>query len=190
MKELSNPYTPLLTSPSQNGTAGAPYGLCPRKLLQLVVSSAASSPPACFPFSKLARQADSTLLSQGRSPYDEVVEGEGIADPRDANQLYDDKGRPYNPETKRLNREIVRSHNEVMHVIGVAEPDPSSNEAEVLAARRYMMYEQDVGDRMGRLGDILTEVGVWGVWGLRRRVLVREGEAASYVSSADAAVLD
>lgn len=138
----------------------------------------------------MTRQADIAPPFQGRSPYDEVVEGEGIADPRDANQLYDDKGRPYNPETKRLNREIVRSHNEVMHVIGVAEPDPSSNEAEVLAARRYMMYEQDVGDRMGRLGDILTEVGVWGVWGLRRRVLVREGEAASYVSSADAAVLD
>lgn len=60
-----------------------------------------------------------------------------------------------------------------MHVIGVAEPDPSSNEAEILAARRYMLYEQDVGDRMGRLGDVLTEVGVWGIWGLRRRVMVR-----------------
>ena len=60
-----------------------------------------------------------------------------------------------------------------MHVIGVAEPDPATNEAELLAARRYVMYEQDVGDRMGRLGDVLMEVGVWGVWGLRRRVMVR-----------------
>lgn len=60
-----------------------------------------------------------------------------------------------------------------MHVIGVAEPDPSSNEAEILAARRYMLYEQEIGDRMGRMGDALTVVGVWGFWGLRRRVMVR-----------------
>lgn len=113
-----------------------------------------------------------SLHLQGRSPYDDVVQGTGDPDPRDASQLYDDKGRPVNPETKRLNREIVRSHNEVMHVIGVAEPDPASNEAELLAARRYVMYEQDVGDRMGRLGDVLMEVGVWGAWGLRRRVMV------------------
>lgn len=59
-----------------------------------------------------------------------------------------------------------------MHVIGVAEPDPSSNEAEILAARRYMLYEQEIGDRMGRMGDVLMEVGVWGCWGLRRRVMV------------------
>lgn len=110
---------------------------------------------------------------QGRSPYDEVVQGDGEEDPRAPKQLYDEKGRPVNPETKRLNREIVRSHNEVMHVIGVAEPDPSSNEAEILAARRYLLYEQEIGDRMGRLGDALMEVGVWGCWGLRRRVMVR-----------------
>jgi hypothetical protein len=112
------------------------------------------------------------------------VYGEGDESPVDAKQLYDEKGRPFNPETKQMNRDIVRSHNEVMQVIGVAEPDPSLNDAEVQAARRYIQYEQMTGFRMERLGNALMDVGVWGFWGLRRRILVNERRSSVDAASA------
>ena len=130
--------------------------------------------------------ADILSKMQGRSPYDEVVWPNGdpddsgsdvdSSDSESANgsqrQQYDHKGRPVNPATKTLNREIVRAHNEVMHVIGVAEPDILNNEAEMQSARRYLAYEQKVGDQMEYLGKGLMEVGIWAFTGLRHRVMV------------------
>ncbi|SPN97617.1 uncharacterized protein DNG_01129 [Cephalotrichum gorgonifer] len=146
--------------------------VCRHAAREPLILQLASYLPGLEPISPTDPLANAYISLKGRSPYDDVVQGEGEEDTRGPTQMYDEKGRPVNPETKRLNREIVRSHNEVMHVIGVAEPDPSSNDAEILAARRYMLYEQIIGERMGRLNDTLMEVGVWGFWGLRRRVMV------------------
>ena len=114
---------------------------------------------------------------QGRSPYDDVVYGEGSGDSQPSTQEYDEKGRPVNQRTKRLNRDIVRSHNEVMHVIGVAEPDPNSNESEVQSAHRYLRYENIIGDRMEAIGKGLSDVGLWGFTGIRQRILVSDAHS-------------
>jgi len=113
---------------------------------------------------------------QGRSPYDDVVQGDGDGGEGESSstQQYDEKGRPINPETKRLNREIVRSHNEVMHVIGVAEPDPNSNESEVQSARRYLLYEHLIADRMETIANGLSDIAYWTFAGIRHRIMVRE----------------
>ncbi|CCC09074.1 hypothetical protein SMACR_03097 [Sordaria macrospora] len=115
-----------------------------------------------------------TSQALGRSPYDEVVEGTGEPQPGAPEQLYDDRGRPVNPETRRINRDIIRSHNEVMLVIGVAEPDSGINEAQALyeAATKHQYYEDGIGRRLFLTGEVLATVGVWGVNGLRQRILL------------------
>lgn len=109
---------------------------------------------------------------QGRSPYDDVVQGEGVEDPRGHHQLYDDRGRPINPETKRINRDVIRSHNEVMMVIGVAEPENGIAEAQIEAARKHHQYEDRIGRRLLLLGGVLETTAIWGVNGMRQRILV------------------
>ncbi|KAL2119313.1 hypothetical protein VTJ04DRAFT_6273 [Mycothermus thermophilus] len=111
-------------------------------------------------------------LGLGRSPYDLVVMGEGPEDPRTRGQLYDDRGRPVNPETKRINRDVVRSHNEVMAVIGVAEPENGSGDAQLEAAQRHRRYEDRVGGRLLLAGSILQTTAIWGVNGMRQRILL------------------
>ncbi|EAA32118.1 hypothetical protein GE21DRAFT_7194 [Neurospora crassa] len=115
-----------------------------------------------------------TSQALGRSPYDEVVEGTGEPQPGAPEQLYDDRGRPVNPETRRINRDIIRSHNEVMLVIGVAEPDSGINEAQALyeAATKHQYYEDGIGRKLFLTGEVLATVGVWGVNGLRQRILL------------------
>lgn len=120
----------------------------------------------------MTRQGPLTAQALGRSPYDDVVEGEGEADPRAPEQQYDNRGRPINPETKRMNRDMVRSHNEVMQVIGVAEPDNTPSAAEVDSVRRYFNYEDAVGTRLLRFGRALEIGGVWGINGMRLRILL------------------
>jgi hypothetical protein len=101
-----------------------------------------------------------------------VVEGQGEADPGAPVQMYDTRGRPVNEETKRINRDMVRSHNEVMQVIGVAEPDPSPSNVELENQRQYIEYEEVTGARLLRIGRALEIGGVWGVNGMRQRILV------------------
>ncbi|KAK3402893.1 hypothetical protein B0T20DRAFT_10339 [Sordaria brevicollis] len=115
-----------------------------------------------------------TSQALGRSPYDEVVEGTGEPQPGAPEQLYDERGRPINPETRRINRDIIRSHNEVMLVIGVAEPDSGINEAQARyeAATKHQYYEDGIGRRLFLTGEVLATVGVWGVNGLRQRILL------------------
>ncbi|KAL1838614.1 hypothetical protein VTJ49DRAFT_2482 [Mycothermus thermophilus] len=110
-------------------------------------------------------------LGLGRSPYDLVVMGEGPEDPRTRGQLYDDRGRPINPETKRINRDVVRSHNEVMMVIGVAEPD-NGHDTQLEAAQRHRRYENRVGGRLLLTGSVLQTAAIWGVNGMRQRILL------------------
>ena len=88
-------------------------------------------------------------------------------------QLYNEKGNPYNPETKRREREHVRAANEVMQVTGIVE--------DTIAAR--LKTNEDIinknqetltGLRLMEVGRYVFVGGVWGVLGLRRRILVRE----------------
>ncbi|KAK0728144.1 hypothetical protein B0T26DRAFT_748410 [Lasiosphaeria miniovina] len=118
------------------------------------------------------------LISQalGRSPYDDVVPGDpdAPADPQSNNpQMYDERGRPVNEETRRINRDIIRSHNEVMQVIGVAEPDTGAAETQAQAlANAHGSYENSVGNNLDMLGGVLGTSIAWGVSGVRQRVLL------------------
>ncbi|PHH91905.1 hypothetical protein CDD83_9848 [Cordyceps sp. RAO-2017] len=112
-----------------------------------------------------------TAQALGRSPYDDVVEGEGQEDTRQPTQQYDYRGRPINPETRRMIREIVRSHNEVMLVIGVAEAENMGLESEY--QRRHHTYEEAIGLRLASPAKRCVEaVGNFGVNGLRQRILI------------------
>ncbi|KAL2134240.1 hypothetical protein VTI74DRAFT_673 [Chaetomium olivicolor] len=114
------------------------------------------------------------LMSQGlgRSPYDDVVMGTGPEDPRGPRQLYDERGRPINPETKRINRGVIRSHNEVMMVIGVAEPEHDGIDPQAEAALKHHRYEDRIGRRLLLAGSIVETATIWGVNGMRQRILL------------------
>jgi hypothetical protein len=60
-----------------------------------------------------------------------------------------------------------------MYVIGVAEPDPTMSIPDAEAELQYCAYEQTMGGRMVDLGQVLVSTGIWGVNGLRQRILVR-----------------
>lgn len=121
----------------------------------------------------LLPSSSTDALAQGRSPYDDVVRGEGEEDPRAPPQEYDEKGRPTNAETKKINRDIVRSHNEVMLVIGVAEPENGVTEQQALARGALHMYEEQTGRKLFFIGRAFELTGFWGINGMRQRILVR-----------------
>lgn len=98
--------------------------------------------------------------------------GEGPEDPRGHQQLYDERGRPINLETKRINRDVIRSHNEVMMVIGVAEPE-NGIDVQAEAARKHHQYEERIGRRLLLAGGIVETTAIWGINGMRQRILVR-----------------
>ncbi|KAI1117215.1 hypothetical protein F5Y14DRAFT_439339 [Nemania sp. NC0429] len=113
-----------------------------------------------------------TSLALGRSPYDDVVAGEGEADVQDA-RTYDEHGRVVNESSRQMNKDIIRAHNEVMHVIGVAEPEPSaSSNWAAFSAKLHSDYENSKGRHFLRWGRLIFVAGVWGVHGLRQRILV------------------
>ncbi|QUC22455.1 uncharacterized protein UV8b_06696 [Ustilaginoidea virens] len=121
----------------------------------------------------MGMQGPLTAQALGRSPYDEVVNGDGPEDPRQTNQQYDQRGRPINPETKRMNRDIIRAHNEVMLVIGVAEPENPFAGPEADSQRRHESYEESTGLRLGDSARQSVEaVGIFGIHGLRQRILI------------------
>ncbi|KAL1874760.1 hypothetical protein VTK73DRAFT_237 [Phialemonium thermophilum] len=121
----------------------------------------------------MGRLGPLTSQALGRSPYDDVVPGEGESDPREPLQMWDEKGRPVNPETNRINKDIVRSHNEVMLVIGVAEPENGGlSESQALAAQRHHQYEETIGMNLLYVGRIVEAMGSWGINGTRHRILL------------------
>jgi hypothetical protein len=71
-----------------------------------------------------------------------------------------------------MNKDIIRSHNEVMQVIGVAEPDNVMSEPQKLTAS-HKAYENDIGIWLLSVGRFVSASGVWGVAGIRHRILVR-----------------
>lgn len=77
-----------------------------------------------------------------------------------------------NPESKQINRDIIRSHNEVMLVIGVAEPENGLSESQAETARRHHQYEDDTGHTLLRVSRLVEAAGAWGVTGARHRILV------------------
>lgn len=122
----------------------------------------------------MVRHEPLTSMALGRSPYDDVVMGEGEGDSRAPLQLYDDRGRPVNPETRRINRDIIRAHNEVMLAIGVVESENTIDEARAERLRRVHHEQHD--DRVGRNLEWVARAcelaGVWGIGGIRQRVLL------------------
>ncbi|CAJ2508080.1 Uu.00g092660.m01.CDS01 [Anthostomella pinea] len=114
-----------------------------------------------------------TSLALGRSPYDDVVDGEGDEDPHEPEKQYDATGRVINPETKRIHKDVIRAHNEVMLVIGVAEPEHQGvSAAELESARQYHEYESDTGKTLYHFGRVISVAGTWGIHGIRQRMLV------------------
>ncbi|KAI8625135.1 hypothetical protein F5Y19DRAFT_451040 [Xylariaceae sp. FL1651] len=114
-----------------------------------------------------------TSLALGRSPYEDVVDGEGEADPHEPKKEYNSEGRIVNAETKRINKDIIRAHNEVMLVIGVAEPENGGiNSLEAEAAKLHHEFESSAGRHLLRIGRVLVVAGIWGVHGVRQRILV------------------
>lgn len=87
--------------------------------------------------------------------------------------MWDERGRPVNPVSKRINRDIIRSHNEVMLVIGVAEPENGISESQAEMARKHHQYEDDTGHTLLRVARVVEAAGAWGITGARHRILVR-----------------
>ncbi|TWU72277.1 hypothetical protein ED733_002790 [Metarhizium rileyi] len=121
----------------------------------------------------MGMQGPLTAQALGRSPYDEVVDGEGEDDPRQPVQQYDHRGRPINPETKKINRDIIRAHNEVMLVIGVAEPENPYSGPEAESQRRHDAYEDSIGRQLADSTlNCIDSVGIFGAHSLRQRILI------------------
>ncbi|KAK8111842.1 uncharacterized protein PG998_008299 [Apiospora kogelbergensis] len=127
----------------------------------------------------MGRLGPLTSQALGRSPYDDVVMGTGLPDPREGPRQYDEKGRVVNPNTKSVIKSMIRAHNEVMHVIGVAEPDDPSTSG--LAESRdtasslvqdQLDYENTVAQVLIPVGRMLADVGLWALEGVRQRSLV------------------
>ncbi|KOS19100.1 hypothetical protein ESCO_000507 [Escovopsis weberi] len=72
-----------------------------------------------------------------------------------------------------MNRDIIRSHNEVMMVIGVAEPENPANRPEHDIQRQHELREDPIAQRLALLAKRCIEgIGILGVNGLRDRILV------------------
>ncbi|KAF4444482.1 hypothetical protein F53441_11122 [Fusarium austroafricanum] len=125
----------------------------------------------------MGMQGPLTAQALGRSPYDDVVEWDDDHDEHsngnDSGQQFDHRGRPVNPETKRINRDIIRSHNEVMLVIGVAEQENPTSNPEAESDKRHAMYEDDVGINLAFSAlRCVDAAGAFGLDGFRQRVLI------------------
>ncbi|OTB07827.1 hypothetical protein M426DRAFT_8425 [Hypoxylon sp. CI-4A] len=119
-----------------------------------------------------------TSLALGRSPYDEVVPGEGEEDAREPEKQYDATGRIVNPQTKQIIKNVIRAHNEVMLVIGVAEPENRGfSVSDMELAKQYHEYESDTGRTLYQIGTSLGILSTWGVLNIRRRILVYKRRA-------------
>ena len=107
----------------------------------------------------------------GRGNYEEEViwgpDGRGDSQ----TQEYNSRGRPRNLRTKLREKDNVRAANEVMQTTGVVE-DADVATVKLQAARNAKTEETITGLRLMEVGRAVLVGGVWGVLGLRRRVLV------------------
>ena len=86
-------------------------------------------------------------------------------------QQYNERGHPRNPETRRMERMMVLAANEVMQVTGVVEDSSVARSK----AKEYLERKNEdtfLGRRLMDAGRAALVGGVWGVLGLRRRILV------------------
>ncbi|KAF4331862.1 hypothetical protein FBEOM_14361 [Fusarium beomiforme] len=125
----------------------------------------------------MGMQGPLTAQALGRSPYDDVIECDDDHDEQstgsNSGQQYDHRGRPINPETKKINRDIIRSHNEVMLVIGVAEQENPTSNPEAESQKRHETYEDDVGINLAFSAlRCVDAAGAFGLDGFRQRVLI------------------
>lgn len=122
----------------------------------------------------MGRLESLTAWALGRGPYeDEVIFAETARETGGYRQLYNAHGHPRNMETKRRERESVRAANEVMQVTGVVE-DALISRIKATAYQVNKNKETFTGIRLMDTGRTVLFCGLWGVLGLRRRVLVRE----------------
>ncbi|KAM7204361.1 hypothetical protein V8F33_001663 [Rhypophila sp. PSN 637] len=128
-----------------------------------------------------------SLIAQamGRSPYDdEVWHLSGHPTPGEHSQRYqqqyDQRGRPVNPDTRRLNRDIIRAHNEVMLAIGVAEPEISEKEQEAKqnSIKRHRQAETMIARRLLFVNGLVEKALVWLVNGMRQQIMVYKDYAS------------
>jgi hypothetical protein len=109
-------------------------------------------------------------MFKGRGPYeDEVIQT--VGERSDNGQQYNDHGHPRNPETRRREREHVRAANEVMQVTGVVE-DSHALKQNASYQKTRKVEDTFTGLRLMEIGRAVLVGGVWGVLGLRRRILV------------------
>lgn len=96
-------------------------------------------------------------------------------------QQYDQRGRPVNLTTRRINRDIIRAHNEVMLAIGVVEPETSWQEtmAKQESVARHRMAEIAIAKKLFFVNGVIEKCVVWGVNGMRQRIMVSSGARCS-----------
>ena len=90
-------------------------------------------------------------------------------------QQYTGRGRPINPQTREQERRSIRAANEVLQVTGVVEYS-SAVKARDRKAKAAKTRETFIGLRFVELGGAVLIGGLWGVLGLRRRVLVSSSD--------------
>ncbi|TAQ84379.1 hypothetical protein B7494_g7296 [Chlorociboria aeruginascens] len=113
-----------------------------------------------------------TAWALGRTHYeDEIIFNNPSHTPYPNRQLYDAHGHPRNPEITRRERQQVRAANEVLTVTGVVERS-STTEAREMVFRQEMMEENAIGLKYLERAPKILVGGVWGVFGLRRRILL------------------
>ncbi|KAI9730947.1 MAG: hypothetical protein M1818_008022 [Claussenomyces sp. TS43310] len=117
----------------------------------------------------------------GRSPHDEdLVEPyspsqNGVE--KDGQQ-YDDRGHPMNLTTRQRIKDHVRASNEVMQTAGIIE-ETAEIRARDQAVEESLQEETEMGLRRLEIGRVVLVAGVWGVCGLRRRVLLYKSYAST-----------
>jgi len=106
----------------------------------------------------------------GRGHYEEeVIWGPEGREPQ--GQQYNARGYPRNPQTKLREKDNVRAANEVMQTTGVVE-DAEVAKSKIQAEMAAKNQETFTGLRLMEVGKAALVGGVWGVLGLRRRILV------------------
>lgn len=95
--------------------------------------------------------------------------------------MFDDRGRLFNPNIKNLSRDFIRSHNEVMMVIGVAEPESgTAADAQMEATQRHNRYEDWIGSRLHLAAYEIASASNWAVHGVRQRLWVTNNLVSTY----------
>ncbi|RKF79454.1 hypothetical protein GcM1_202029 [Golovinomyces cichoracearum] len=108
----------------------------------------------------------------GRGHYeDEIAWNSGSI--LESEQSYNHRGHPINPETKRRERENIRAANEVMLASGIVEDAAVAMERS-RKDEEEKQIESFIGFKLIEVGRAFLHTGVWGVIGLRRRILITE----------------